>query len=95
MLTNEPCILENIPRILPAGITAVVHWGSWPMPPLFSLIQSRGGIAWDEMARVFNLGIGMLVVVAPPDLDRLQATLPQPGWVIGELSAGDKRVVLQ
>jgi len=87
--------IENIPRILPADISAVVHWGSWPMPPLFSLIQSRGDIAWDEMARVFNLGIGMLVVVAPADLDRLQAALPQPGWVIGELAAGEKKVVLQ
>jgi phosphoribosylformylglycinamidine cyclo-ligase/phosphoribosylamine--glycine ligase/phosphoribosylformylglycinamidine cyclo-ligase len=87
--------IENIPRILPAGVGASLRWGSWPIPPLFALIQSRGGIAWDEMARVFNLGIGMVVVVAPQDLDRLQAALPQPGWVIGELTSGDRKVVLQ
>ncbi len=87
--------IENIPRILPAGTAALVQWGSWPIPPLFTLIQSHGNIPWDEMARVFNLGIGMVVVVAEQDLDRLQAALPQPGWVIGKLTAGDKKVVLR
>jgi phosphoribosylformylglycinamidine cyclo-ligase len=106
-LALEPCpvqalahltgggFIENIPRVLPAGISAVIHWGSWPVPPLFNLIQSRGGIAWDEMARVFNLGIGMVVVVAAQDLERLQAVLPQPFWVIGELTPGDKKVIFQ
>jgi phosphoribosylamine--glycine ligase/phosphoribosylformylglycinamidine cyclo-ligase len=87
--------IENIPRILPAGVGVQVNWNSWPVPPLFRLIQSQGQIEWSEMARTFNLGIGMVVVIAPADLDRLQATLPEPGWVIGVVVAGDKKVTLQ
>ncbi len=86
--------IENIPRILPEGLGAVVHWNSWTIPPLFKLIQSQGNIAWDEMARVFNLGIGMVAVVPPGDLTRFQAALPQPGAVIGEIVAGEKQVTL-
>jgi phosphoribosylformylglycinamidine cyclo-ligase len=87
--------IENIPRILPQNTTALIHWGSWPVPPLFKLIQARGGIDWQEMARVFNLGIGMVIVTAPGDLARLQQSLPQPGWVIGELTTGEKKVIFQ
>ncbi len=86
--------IENIPRVLPDGMGAVVHWGSWVIPPLFNLIQSEGNIAWEEMARVFNLGIGMVAVVAQGELNRLQTALPQPGIVIGEIVAGDKKVTL-
>ncbi len=86
--------IENIPRILPEGLGAVVHWGTWMIPPLFKLIQSQGNIAWDEMARVFNLGIGMVAVVLPGDLNRFQAALPQPGMVIGEIVPGRKQVTL-
>ncbi len=86
--------IENIPRVLPEGMGAAVHWGSWTIPPLFNLIQSRGSIEWEEMARVFNLGIGMVAVVPPGDLPRFQAALPQPGMVIGEIVAGEKKVTL-
>jgi phosphoribosylformylglycinamidine cyclo-ligase len=53
----------NVPRTLPAGLGVDVDTGSWPVPPIFSVIQSRGDIADDEMARTFNLGIGMTAVV--------------------------------
>ena len=86
--------IENIPRILPDGMGATVHWGSWTIPQIFNLIHSQGNIAWDEMARVFNLGIGMVAVVSPGELSRLQTALPQPGSVIGEITSGEKKVTL-
>ena len=54
----------NVARVLPAGCDAVFRRGSWPVPPIFGEIQRRGEIPDDEMARVFNLGIGMVAVVA-------------------------------
>ena len=86
--------IENIPRILPAGLGAVIRRGSWPIPPLFRLIQSHGKISHAEMARVFNLGIGMLAVVSPQDCDGFLASLPEPAWVVGELVPGEHKVSL-
>jgi phosphoribosylformylglycinamidine cyclo-ligase len=63
----------NVPRTLPSGLGVEIDTGSWPVPPIFSLIQSRGDIADEEMVRTFNLGIGMTVIVstavAPAALD--------------------------
>lgn len=59
-------LTENIPRVLPAGCRAVITRGAWAQPPIFGLIQSCGGVDDAEMARVFNLGIG-LVLVVPAD----------------------------
>jgi phosphoribosylformylglycinamidine cyclo-ligase len=87
--------LENIPRILPEGVDAVIHKGSWPVPPLFSLIQSRGEIAHEEMHRVFNMGIGMVVVVAKKDVEKLQQAIPEETFVIGELVKGERKAVLK
>ena len=87
--------IENIPRILPQNVGAVLNWDSWPIPALFRLIQAKGGLEWLEMARIFNLGIGMVIITAPADLERLQACLPQPGWVIGELISGEKKVTIR
>ena len=86
--------IENIPRILPDGIGAVVRRGSWPVPPLFQLIQQRGNITAAEMHRVFNMGIGIVAVIAPEDLPALQAGIPEETFVIGELAPGEKKVVL-
>jgi phosphoribosylaminoimidazole synthetase len=86
--------LENIPRILPEGVDAVVHLGSWPTPALFSLIQSRGEIAPEEMHRVFNMGIGMVVVVDQKDVDNVQKAIPEETFVIGELVKGERKVTL-
>ena len=62
--------IENIPRVLPDGLGAVVRRGAWPVPPLFTLIQQRGQVTEDEMYHVFNMGIGMVAVVAPADCQR-------------------------
>jgi phosphoribosylamine--glycine ligase / phosphoribosylformylglycinamidine cyclo-ligase len=87
--------IENIPRVLPDGLRAVIHTRAWNVPPLFGLIQSVGQIAEVEMFRVFNMGIGMVAVVAPEQLDDFQRLLDEPSWVIGELVPGQKGVDLQ
>ena len=83
---------ENIPRLLPAGVDATLRRGSWPVPPLFNLIQRLGQVPEEEMYRVFNMGIGMIVIVAPQDVAGLQAGLGEVSWIIGELIPG-KRLV--
>ena len=57
-------LLENIPRVLPNGCHAVIDAGRWQLPPIFTLLQQGGSLATDEMARTFNCGIGMAVIVA-------------------------------
>ena len=86
--------IENIPRILPEGLRAAVQLGSWPVPPLFNILQKRGVVTNQEMHRVFNMGIGMVAVVAPADLQRFQSCLPEECWVIGELLQGSVGVDL-
>ncbi|MFH2104324.1 MAG: phosphoribosylformylglycinamidine cyclo-ligase [Chloroflexota bacterium] len=87
--------IENIPRVLPDGVGAVVRSGSWPVPPLFSLIQACGEVDLLEMHRVFNMGIGMVAIVAPGDVKALQKAIGEETWVIGELVAGKKKVILE
>jgi len=79
--------VENIPRTLPAGIEAVIERGSWPVPPLYDLIQKTGGIDPDEMFRVFNMGIGMVAVVDRSRVDELLSTAGEACWKIGRLAA--------
>jgi phosphoribosylformylglycinamidine cyclo-ligase len=86
---------ENIPRILPHDLSAVVRVGGWPVPPLFALIQQRGEVDQEEMYRVFNMGIGMIAVVNASDADAVRAAIPEDTFVIGELIAGHKQVILQ
>ncbi|MEQ1868108.1 MAG: AIR synthase-related protein [Micropepsaceae bacterium] len=86
--------IENIPRVLPDDLGATIRLGSWPMPPLFSLIEQRGGVDPEEMYRVFNMGIGMIVVADKSNADAIRAGIPEDTFVIGELVAGPKRVIL-
>ncbi len=86
--------MENLPRVLPAGLGAVVRRGTWPVPVLFRLIQQRGEVAEAEMYRVFNMGIGMVAVVAPGDAAAVQAVIGEETFVIGELAAGAHTVTL-
>lgn len=65
----------NVPRMLPEGVAARVRWGSWSVPPLFRLIEARG-VEPDEMLRVFNMGLGMVLAVAPGDADALLGAIP-------------------
>ena len=86
--------IENPPRVFPEGIGARVRLGSWPVPPLFTLIQQKGEVNPKEMFRVFNMGIGMLAVVAKEDADEVRRLLPEETWVVGELIAGEHTVVV-
>ena len=86
--------LENIPRILPEGLQAMIQLGAWPVPPLFQMLQARGQVAIDEMHRVFNMGLGMLVVMAPSEAAAWRDALGEETWVIGELMTGARGVRL-
>jgi len=81
--------IDNIPRILPQGYGAIVHKFSWEVPVLFQLIQKLGEVDPEEMYRIFNMGIGMVAVVAPEKLANFQTAVSDPTWVIGEVVAGD------
>jgi phosphoribosylformylglycinamidine cyclo-ligase len=81
-------ITQNVPRILAETLTAQIDAGAWPRPPLFGWLQAQGGVAEPEMLRVFNCGIGMVVVVAAIDAKRAMALLRQAGetvWEIGTI----------
>lgn len=85
----------NIPRVLPTHLNARVRAGSWPLPPLFSLIMEKGGIGEAEMYRVFNMGIGMIAIVEPDRLDELAAISPSSYSIIGRLEPGEGRVIME
>jgi phosphoribosylformylglycinamidine cyclo-ligase len=81
----------NIPRVLPDGLGARLRRGSWDVPPLFRLIQKGGSVSDEEMARTFNMGIGMVVVVSPQELHDVEHSLERRGetsFVIGSLVRG-------
>jgi phosphoribosylformylglycinamidine cyclo-ligase len=86
---------ENIPRVLPHGLGAIIRMGSWRVPPLFQLIQQRGGVSTEEMYRVFNMGIGMIAIVASGDIRAVRDAIGEETFVIGELVEGEKKVKLQ
>jgi phosphoribosylformylglycinamidine cyclo-ligase len=86
---------ENIPRVLPEGLGARIRPGTWPLPPLFQLIQARGSVALAEMFRVFNMGIGMIAVVGAKDAAPLLRRLGDGAWAIGELVAGARQVTYE
>ena len=84
-------ITGNVPRMLPAGTRAVVRSQSWPRPPLFGWLQERGAVAEEEMFRVFNCGIGLVVCVAPAEAGRAAELLRAEGetvYEIGSVEAG-------
>lgn len=86
--------IENIPRVLPDHLAAQITRGSWPVPPLFQFMQQRGHIAPEEMYRVFNMGIGLIAITAPEDVEAAQAAIPEETFIIGRLIPGSKKVTL-
>ncbi len=80
----------NVPRVLPKGLAARFKEGSWPLPPIFWMMQERGGIERDEMYRVFNMGLGMVVAVAPADADPLLKALPG-AMIVGDVGKGEAK----
>ena len=88
-------LVENVPRMLPDGSTASFDTAAWPLPPIFSLIQEDGGIQRDEMYRVFNMGLGMVLVCNPSTVDRVLELVPN-SLVVGKVveARTEERVIL-
>ena len=92
---------ENIPRVLPQNTQAVINQDSWQWPEVFDWLQQKGHVETYEMYRTFNCGVGMILAVAPADLEQSLAILRAAGenaWHIGEISdaaEGENQVVIQ
>lgn len=88
-------LTENLPRMLPAGLQAVIDTDSWRPPAVFDWLAVTGRIALDEMRRTFNCGVGMTLVVNEHDVDTALKTLRDCGetaWVLGHIESGDEGV---
>jgi len=87
--------LDNIPRVLPKGLDAVIKKGSWPVPSVFKTIQKMGTIPDKEMYHTFNMGIGMVLAVESADIKKVLNHFQKNGltaWDIGVLTTGTKQV---
>jgi len=83
---------ENLARVLPATVDALITPGSWTVPPLFPWMQDLGGVEADEMYRVFNMGVGLTMVVREDSAESIQQQLADLGlesWTIGEIIDGE------
>lgn len=88
---------ENIPRMLPEGMHAVVKKDSYEVPAIFKLLQKKGGIAEEMMYNTYNMGLGMIVAVDPADVEATMEAIQKAGdtpYVVGSIKAGDKGVTL-
>ncbi len=88
-------LIGNVPRILPKGIAAQFHPRAWTVPPIFQLIQKQGNVDQQEMYRVFNMGVGMVLICSPDNADQLTKALPE-AKVIGEAvrQTGEAKVII-
>lgn len=90
-------LIDNPPRILPEGLAMQIH-KTWDMPAVFPWLQKLGSVPDEEMFRVFNMGIGMIVVVGEYYADSIARTLTKeagvPSWVIGEVTQGNRDVTI-
>jgi len=89
-------LCENLERVLPEKVQVVIDRGSWIVPPVFTWLQQLGEIDPDEMDRVFNMGIGLALVVSPHFADSIRRQLADAGcesWVIGRVVEGPRSVV--
>jgi len=85
-------LTENIPRVIPAGLDAVIDTRTWRLPPVFGWLMDKGNIAWEEMYRTFNCGVGMVACVEKKDQAAALACLARAGetvWVIGAIEGND------
>ncbi len=89
-------ITENLPRILPKTVSAVVEMGSWPTLPIFEHLQELGSVPEAEMQRTFNLGIGLIAVIPADKFKKAKSMLERAGekfFVIGRIVKGDRKVI--
>lgn len=91
-------LMNNLPRVLPAGRRVFLRRGSWPVPPVFTWVQQLGNVTQAEMDRVFNCGIGFAMYVSPYFAESIQKQLADGGissWIIGDVREGERGVEWQ
>jgi phosphoribosylformylglycinamidine cyclo-ligase len=91
-------LVENIPRVLPSNVDVVIKEGSWPVLPVFKVMQHIGNVPREDMLRTFNLGIGMVVIVSASDAPRVRdhfAQINEPVYEIGSVTNGDGQVIVE
>jgi len=89
---------DNIPRMLPPGCGAEIDSAAWPRPPIFALLQEWGGVAWPEMYRTFNMGLGLIMAVPPGEAAAVRQDLAARGeksYIVGRVTAGAGKVVIK
>ena len=89
---------ENIPRIVPNGGRAAIQMKSWQRPPIFEALQRWGNVSPEEMRRVFNLGIGMVLILPEKTLETVRSKLKQSGeetWIIGRIEKGETKLAYE
>ncbi|MFL2859385.1 MAG: phosphoribosylformylglycinamidine cyclo-ligase [Pontiellaceae bacterium] len=90
-------LYDNIPRILPDNLNATIDSKSWKIPALFNFIQESGSIDFDEMYRVFNMGIGYIIIISPNDIEKALKILKmnkQRSIIIGKITKGNKKTII-
>ena len=88
-------LTHNLPRVLPNGLGAHIDLGTWQLPLIFELLRDSGCVEQIEMLQTFNCGIGMVLVVAPGDVDEIRRSLVRTGETvieIGQVISGDNRI---
>jgi phosphoribosylformylglycinamidine cyclo-ligase len=89
-------LTDNVPRVLPPGLSAEIRFGSWEIPEPFRILQDKGDVELEEMFRVFNMGVGMVAVVARDAVGAISGALARAGercWPIGLVREGARGVV--
>jgi phosphoribosylformylglycinamidine cyclo-ligase len=89
-------LVENIPRILPSNVDVALKEGSWPLLPVYELMQKIGNVPREEMLRTFNLGLGMIVVTSPQYAEMVKDQITQAGeefYEVGEVVEGGGKVI--
>ena len=89
---------DNIPRALPEDMSVVIDTAAWEMPPIFRLLQKWGNVDWKEMYRTFNMGIGMVLIAAPEEAERIKERLElenEQVYTIGQVRKGNHDVTLK
>ncbi len=91
-------LAANLARVVPPHLSVALDRRTWVPQPIFRLVEKTGRVSTEEMERTFNMGVGMVAIVPPEDVDRALATLMArhvPAWVLGEVTEGDGSVVLE
>ncbi|HEV7220819.1 MAG TPA: phosphoribosylformylglycinamidine cyclo-ligase [Terriglobales bacterium] len=89
-------ITDNLPRMLPRGMAAIIEMGSWPVLPIFEHLQKLGNVPPEEMLRTFNMGLGMLLVVPSAKFKKAQTVIERAGekaFTVGRIVKGERKVI--